>query len=227
VAPGEQLLRSDDDLVVVLVRGSAKAHASTRDGDRLITALLGPGDTWGFSVVLGYRASGTEVSALETLDALTFSGGAFRALLRERPQISTVCLRIVGHQLATAHADAIRFAGTSTAERVTSRLLELATRWGRHEKDRIVVTVPLTQEELAAWAASSRESTTKVLQSLRLAGIVATGRRSLTVLDLPRLEARCRNAQATVAHPLGFDTPFGPGEALPDTRPRSATPGRA
>ena len=190
-APGDQLLREDDDLVIVLARGTAKAHASTRDGDRLITALLGPGDTWGFAVALGHQTTGTEVSALESLDALTFPGGEFRALLMERPRITTACLRIVGQQLALAHAEAIRFAGTSTAERVTARILELATRWGREEQERVVVTIPLTQEELAAWAASSRESTTKVLQSLRRAGIVSTGRRSLTVLDLSALEARC------------------------------------
>jgi CRP/FNR family transcriptional regulator, cyclic AMP receptor protein len=217
-APGGQLLRPDDDLIVVLARGKAKAHVSTRDGDRLITALLGPGDAWGFTAVLGYRVTGIEVSALEALDALTFPGAEFRSLLEQRAKISTVCLHMVSHQLAVARADAIRFAGTTTAERVTSRLLELAIRWGRREQDRVMVTVPLTQEELAAWAGSSRESTTKVLQSLRRAGIVATGRRSLTVLDLPRLRARCP------AGALAFEVTL-PAEPLHGVGLRPGTPG--
>ena len=188
---GRQLLRADDDQVALLARGAAKAHAPTRAGDQVITAILGPGDAWGFGISLGYRVAGTDVTAIEPVDALVLSGHDLRRLLGSHPAITTACLRTVGRQLALAQAETLQFAGTTTAERVTHRVLELATRWGREQGDRIVVTLPITQDEIAAWAATSRESTAKVLHSLRRAGIVETGRRSLHILDVEALRKRC------------------------------------
>jgi CRP/FNR family transcriptional regulator, cyclic AMP receptor protein len=186
------LLRSDEDQVALIVRGSAKAHATTRAGDQVITALLGPGDAWGFGVVLGYRPAGTNVTSIEPLDALVMSGHDLRRLLVAHPPITGTCLRTVGRQLALAQSETLHFAGTSTDERVTQRVLDLATRWGEQQDGRLVVTLPITQDELAAWAASSRESTAKALHNLRRAGIVETGRRTLHILSIERLRDRCR-----------------------------------
>jgi CRP-like cAMP-binding protein len=190
---GRQLLRADDDQVAILARGAAKAHAATRDGGQVITAILGPGDAWGFGVSLGYRLAGTDVTAIEPVDALVISGHDLRRLLGSHAAITAACLRTVGRQLALSQAETLQFAGTSTAERVTSRVLELATRWGSEQGNRVVVTLPITQDEMAAWAATSRESAAKVLYSLRRAGIVETGRRSLHVLDVEALRDRCKS----------------------------------
>lgn len=187
-----QLLRAESDNVALIARGAAKAHAATRTGDQVITALLGPGDAWGFGVALGYLPSDTDVTAIQPVDALIMPGQELRSLLLSRPAITAACLRTVGRQLALSQAESLRFAGTTTRERVTHRIFELAQRWGRVDGDRVAITLPLTQDELAAWAASSRESTAKVLHSLRRSGIVRTGRRSLIVLDIARLEDRCR-----------------------------------
>ncbi len=173
---------------------------TTRSGEQVITALLGPGDAWGFGAPLGYRRAGTHLTAIQDIDALAVPGPELRNLLVARPAVTANCLRTVGRQLALSQAEALRFAGTSTRERVTGRVLDLALEWGESDGDRVVVTLPLTQDELAAWAASSRESTAKVLHGLRNAGIVLTGRRSLVVLDLPRLQDRCRD-RATSLEP--------------------------
>lgn len=189
---GRHVLRAEDDTVALIARGAAKAHASTHSGEQVITSLLGPGDAWGFGVSLGYRLAGTDLTALEPVDALLLSGHDLRQLLMSHPAITASCLRTVGRQLALSQAETLQFAGTSTSERVTHRVLDLATRWGDRQGDRVVVTLPITQDELASWAASSRESTAKVLHSLRRAGIVETGRRTLHVLDLEGLQERCR-----------------------------------
>jgi CRP/FNR family cyclic AMP-dependent transcriptional regulator len=73
---------------------------------------------------------------------------------------------------------------------VASRLVELTERFGAIEANgKIDVALPITQEELAAWSASSRESTARSLRTLRILGLIETHRRRLTVLDLDRLRA--------------------------------------
>lgn len=85
-------------------------------------------------------------------------------------------------------------ADTSPAERAIDRLVRLAREWGKEQDGAIDVTIPLTQEMLASWARSSRESTAKALHHLREQGLVRTGRRSVTILDIAELEARVRRS---------------------------------
>ncbi len=184
-------LRAHEDRLLLLVRGTVKAHLVTDDGDEVITAIQGPGHAAGLLHVLGHAEIGVDITSLEPIDALTVSGPEFRSLLEQRSSIMAGCLRTVASQHAAANAERARFAGTCISQRVASRLLELATRWGQPDGDRVHITLPLTQEELAAWSGASRESVAKVLQAMRASGLLETGRRSLTVLDLPRLQQRC------------------------------------
>lgn len=204
--PRTRLLRAEQDCVLLLVRGTAKAHVVSSEGDELITAICGPGYAAGLLVALGHCETGTDVTSLEPVDALMIAGRDLRALLGDggkRPGITNACLATVAAQHAEAHAERTRFAGTCVSQRVALRLVELATGWGHAESDRVHITLPLTQAELAAWCGASRESVAKVLQDFRALRLLATGRRSLTVLDLPALRERCEGASAGNGHQLG------------------------
>src|SRR5919108_309388 len=52
----------------------------------------------------------------------------------------------------------------------------------------IAITLPITQEELAGWTGSSRESVAKGLHMLRDLGLVDTQRRRIVVSDIDALE---------------------------------------
>lgn len=209
--PRTTLLRAEEDRALLLIRGTVKAHIVAYDGDELITAIRGPGYAAGLLMVLGNCDTGTDVTSLEPVEALTVPGPDLRALIvddrRRHPGITHACLATVAAQHADAHAERTRFAGTAVPERVASRLVELATGWGHADGDFVHITLSLTQAELAAWCGASRESVAKVLQDLRTARLLATGRRSLTVLDLPRLRERCEHAPAGACHQVGVGRP--------------------
>ena len=63
------------------------------------------------------------------------------------------------------------------------RLLELADRFGEPTQHGRHITLPISQDELAAWTGASREAVSKALQSLRDLGWVETQRRSFVILD--------------------------------------------
>jgi CRP-like cAMP-binding protein len=98
---------------------------------------------------------------------------------------------MLSERLRDADVKRIGFAASDTVGRVASRLVELADRFGEEdERGETLITLPLTQEELAAWCGSSREATAKALQTLRSLGWVETARRRITVHDLASLRAR-------------------------------------
>lgn len=85
---------------------------------------------------------------------------------------------------------AAAFATADTMGRLASRIVELAERYGRPAADGVDIEMPLSQEELAAWAGASRAGASQALQAMRRLGWIDTRRGGLLVRDRPALEAR-------------------------------------
>lgn len=197
---GDRLAGERDDTVTVLLGGVAASRTTTVDGEHVISAIHGPGDAHGLTAVLGHPEAADELIAIDAADGLSLPGAAVRDLVDRVPAAARLCLAAVAAEHAALRVEHVRFAASSTSARVEHRLLELADRFGQADGGRILVDLPLTQEELASWAQTSRESAAKVLQELRRMGIVSTGRRQLVIEDLAALrDRRRRRPDRTVA----------------------------
>ena len=112
----------------------------------------------------------------------------FLAVLRRDPLIAIEVNRVIAGKLRAANASRVEFAGYDASTRLARILRELADRYGERTGDKVVISWPLTQAELASLAGTSAPTTHKALRRLRDLGIIATGYRSLTVLDQERLD---------------------------------------
>jgi CRP-like cAMP-binding protein len=190
--PGVTLFHEGDDSgpVVVILGGRAKVATVGGGGREAIVAVRGPGDLIGeLSAIDGGPRSAT-VTTLEPAEVLLVPGSAFAALLERHLRIALVLLRMVAGRLRYADSQQAQFATQDVVGRVATRLLELGDRFGVAEDDRIVIELPISQEELAAWTGSSREAVSKALQQLRGLHVLETGRKRITVLDADALRRR-------------------------------------
>ncbi|OEJ61060.1 hypothetical protein BGM19_26660 [Streptomyces agglomeratus] len=106
------------------------------------------------------------------------------SILEQRPSITAALLRWSAFRLR--RADQFRRIAHATAlQAVAQVILSLVERFG--QDDRLVVTVPVTRDDLAGLAGKSRASCERVLRMLREAEVVDTGYRRLRVLDYGRL----------------------------------------
>ena len=76
--------------------------------------------------------------------------------------------------------------------RVAKALLDLSTRFGRTAEDGVHVHHDLTQEELAQLVGASRETVNKALADFAARGWIRLEPRSVTLLDVERVERRAR-----------------------------------
>lgn len=189
-AAGRGLLAEGEDAAVVLIQGTASSRALSMTGEEYLRRFHGPGETVGLTVALGLRDDLAILLAASPVAVLKLAGSDLRRLVSDHPGVARACLRATAVQLAQAHRDEAALTGASAPERVAVRLVELAERWGRPERDGVVVSLKITQEELASWARVSRESTAKTLHHLREADVLVTGRRQLVITDLPALRRR-------------------------------------
>jgi CRP-like cAMP-binding protein len=74
--------------------------------------------------------------------------------------------------------------------RLAARIVELAERYGESTDSGVVVALPFSQDELAAWTGASRAGMKQSLAEMRDLGWVQTERMRLLVTDLEALRAR-------------------------------------
>jgi CRP/FNR family transcriptional regulator, cyclic AMP receptor protein len=172
--------------VMLLTSGRVKVSITTAGRD-VVLGFMGPGDLLGELAVISERPRSGTTEALEPVEALAVSAADFRALLG-RPSFADAMLRSLVQRFGDSDRGRIEFAAMQSLGRVAARLVELAERHGEPEGDAIAITLPITQEDLAAWIAASREAVAKALASLRDLGAIRTERRRMIVLDLELLK---------------------------------------
>lgn len=153
--------------------------------------LSGPGELLGEAGAFSGSIRSADATALGPVEGMILGILDLRGFLMRRPRVALALLEMTFERLHVANARRSEFATTTSLARVASRLVELTERFGIGAAEgEIDVELPINQEELASWSASSRESTARSLRTLRDLGVIETRRRRLTVRDLDGLRAR-------------------------------------
>jgi CRP-like cAMP-binding protein len=180
-----------DAPVVIMLDGRVRVSALASDGRELVLAFRGPGSILGELAALDHGRCSATVTALDDVQTITLSPSEFLDFLRARPEAAISLLRLLGQRQRDTDRRRIEFAALDTPGRVAARVVELAARFGQPQPDgTILITLTLSQEELATWIGSSREATVKALGHLRALGWLETGRRRIRVNDLQALRKR-------------------------------------
>ena len=189
---GEIVFHRDDpaDSLHLIVRGRFGARVVTPLGDDVLLDVMGPGQSFGELAVLqpGSRRSAT-VSALEDGETRSVFRDDFVQLEREHPGVKDVLLQLLAEQLRRASDRIVEAHYVDADTRVRRRLVELADAYRSADGDAVV---PLTQEDVAAMAGTSRATVNRVLRDEQQQGAVELGRGRVIVLAREALERRCR-----------------------------------
>jgi CRP-like cAMP-binding protein len=178
--------------VFVVHAGHVKVFSTTTDGHEVLLAIRGPGDVLGDLSAIDGEPRNAGGSALEPVDAQVISATEFRAFLAETKSAGLALVHVIIARMRDSDRLRVEFGARDTLGRVAMRLLELAETAGESSDGVIRITVPLTQEDLAAWVAASREGVARALASLRHRDLIRTSRREITVLDLEGLREATR-----------------------------------
>lgn len=169
-----------DSLHLVLT-GRLVARVVDPDGRDTAIGVLGPGDFFGEMAVFGGdQERSASVVALEEVTTLELRRDALVSLRREFPEVNDILLRLLarrGAQLIDRVQESL-FVGVN--QRVARRVYEV----GRHYFDRTLpVVVPLTQEEIATLAGTTRPSANQALKVLESRGMVQLARGRVEITD--------------------------------------------
>lgn len=176
------------DSLHLIARGRFAARLQTPLGDSVLLDVLGPGQSFGeLALLLPDTRRSATVSALEEGETRSVYRDDFARLQRQHPGVKDVLLTLLADQLRRSSDRIVEAHYVDAETRVRRRVCELAKTYGSG-------VVPLTQEDLAAIAGTSRATVNRVLRDEERRGTVALQRGRVTVRDADELEHRCRRA---------------------------------
>jgi CRP/FNR family cyclic AMP-dependent transcriptional regulator len=185
---GRVLMREGEQTtsVYLLLAGMVKVSGAAAAGESLLAIRVG-GDVVGEMSAMDGRPRSATVTTAGPVIARVIGAAEFRACLARDPDAALAISQGVIDKLRSATARRIDFAGNHVATRLARVLLELAGRYGEPSEEGTVIRCPLTQTELAALAGAAEPTAQRVLRQFRADGVLSTGYRVNTVLDMVAL----------------------------------------
>ena len=192
---GEVVFHQDDpaDTLHLISKGRFVVRVTTALGDTAILSVLGPGEMFGELALLAdeqARRSAT-VAALEPGETRSVHRIDFDRLRTRNPGTGDVLIAILAEQVRRLTTYLVEALYVSADKRVLRRLVEMAAIFSP-DSDGDSAVVPLTQEDLAGLAGTSRATVNRVLREEEARGTVELGRGRTTVLDADELARRGR-----------------------------------
>lgn len=188
-ARGEVVFHEHDpaDTLHLIDKGHFVVRMSTPLGDRATLAVLGPGEMFGELALLGDADArrSASVVALGAGETRSVHKIDFDRLRKSNPETAQVLIAILSGQVRRLSRHLLEALYVSADKRVLRRLVEIAAIFDG-------AVVPLTQEDLASLAGTSRATANRVLREEEARGTIALGRGRTTVLDPDALTRRGR-----------------------------------
>jgi CRP-like cAMP-binding protein len=186
-AAGEVIVHEGDpgDALHLIAKGRVGVRVTTPGGSTVLVNVHGRGSAFGHQALIEPSARrNATIAALEPTETLSIDRESFERLRAQHTGVDRLLIEILSaevRRLTNLLAEALY---ESAETRVLRRLLDLDAIYDG--------TIPLTQDNLASMAGTTRPTANGVLQRLVSDGVLRLGRGKLEVLDRAALATRAR-----------------------------------
>ena len=179
----------------VVESGHVRIFKSSPSGREQVLSIEGPGSSVAELPVFDGGNYPASVAAIDEATLLFVSKQDFQALCLAHPEVGLKVLRVVGGRLRRLVGIIEELAFTTVRHRLASLLLRLAQKDGRRTGEGIEVTLPVSQQELAAQIGTVRELVSRNLSRLQAEGVLQLDARRVVIPDLKALETEVESIE--------------------------------
>jgi CRP/FNR family transcriptional regulator len=192
-----ELIFSEGDAcagLYVVESGQVKIFKSSASGREQVLAIETPSNTVAELPVFDGGNYPASASAVSDATLLFVSKQDFYSLCISHPNVALKVLRVVGRRLRGLVAIIEELSFTTVRHRLVSLLLRLA-RSGRRVGAGVEVTLPASNQELAAQIGTVRELVSRNLSRLQAEGLIRIDGRSVSIPNVKALQAILHEAE--------------------------------
>jgi CRP-like cAMP-binding protein len=185
----EIVFHHDDpaDSLHLIVKGRFAVRIMTPLGDTATIAVRGPGESFGEMALVATDARrAATVAALEEGETFAVYKDEFLRIRRQHPGVTDVLIAFLASEVARQNELLLEALYLPVEKRVIRRLAELTEMYADAGE------IPLTQEELAEMAGTSRATVNAVLRQEQERGTIELSRGRISVTKGVELARRAR-----------------------------------
>jgi CRP/FNR family cyclic AMP-dependent transcriptional regulator len=179
--------------IYILCTGRAKLSTTSSEGKTIILRVAEPGEVLGLAAAVSSTPYEATIETLESSQANFISQTDFLRFLQEFPEVGIKVAQQLTHNCKCAYNE-IRSIGLSNS--VPERIAKLLLNWaehplefpGRKKNGEVAIRVTLTQEEIAQFAGTSRETVSRVLSDFKRKGWLRIKGATWNILNKEALE---------------------------------------
>jgi CRP/FNR family transcriptional regulator len=178
--------------IYVLCTGRAKLSTTSAEGKSIILRIADPGEVLGLTAAVSNTPYEATIETMEPSQANFIAQADFIRFLEEFPDVGLKVAQQLTHNCKCAYSE-IRSLGLSNS--VPEKIAKLVLSWAQHPVDmtrkktgEIPIRVTLTQEEIAQFVGTSRETVSRVLGDFRKKGYLRIKGATWCILDKEALE---------------------------------------
>jgi CRP-like cAMP-binding protein len=187
---GEVVFHEGDpaDSLHLVVSGRFAARIRTPLGDTTLLAIYGPSDAFGELALVSPSSRSATVVALEPAETRSIFREDFERLRKRHPAVDRVMVSLLSERIREMNERLLEAHYVDAETRVRRHLRQLSALYERND----TAVIPLTQEEMAEIAGTSRATVNRVLREEERRGVIELKRGRTIVVDPEQLARRAR-----------------------------------
>lgn len=189
---GEIVFHEGDpgDTLHLIDQGHVAMRVTTPLGDVATLIVEGPGGYFGELALVSEKGTrNSTVVALDPVETLSLHRDQFEELRRTYESFDRMLVAVLADEVRRLSARLAEALYVPVETRVYRRLVDLATAFASGDQ---LPTIPLTQDDVASMAGTTRPSANKVLRAAHEEGVLRLSRGSIEILDPALLAKRAR-----------------------------------
>jgi CRP/FNR family transcriptional regulator, cyclic AMP receptor protein len=172
----------------IVQSGHVRIFKSSAGGREQVLSIDGPGSSIAELPVFDGGNYPASAQAVSDCTLLFFSSQDFHTLCLQHPQVALKVLRIVGARLRKLVGIIEELSFTTVRHRLIALLVRLGKAQGIGNGERVALSLPANNTELAAQIGTVRELVSRNLSRLQSEGLIRLDNRELQIPSLQRLQ---------------------------------------
>ena len=154
------------DTIYMLKEGKVKISRVSEDGKKMTLQLIGPGEIFGESAILGQEKRENIAEVVEDAVICSINRIMFQEMLANNPKMNLSINKFIGLRIRKIQAHVEDLVFKDAKERVIAFLERYTKTFGKKMIDGWIVRPFLTHQEIADLTATSRQTVNSILNDL-------------------------------------------------------------
>jgi CRP-like cAMP-binding protein len=177
------------DKIYFLKKGKVKISKYSNEDKEMILSVLGPGEIFGETGVMGADSYGTVAEVMEDAIVCSLSIKQLNSMLAKNPAFNFSVTKLIGLRYLKVQSRLESLVFKTAPERIRGFIKEMADEHGKilANGSEIEVKLKLKHEDIAKLTATTRQSVTTELNNLEKEGVILFDRKRILIKDIKKL----------------------------------------